>query len=452
MKTFQNTRNPILPLDIHVPDSEAHVFSDGKLYIYGSYDNQPDRFCSDRYVVISTKDLKEWHISDVSFRGSQVPWVHDPNAVKYNGVDWNNSPFLKRTFMKNMIIQALSGLKSKKKAVDAPKADPRELLFAPDCMERDGKYYLYFCMADNSEGVAVSDSPEGPFTDPIQIPVGGIDPAVFVDEDGSAYYYWGQIFAHGVKLNADRITFDADKIKDKLVTEQQHFFHEGSSMRRIGDTYYYVYADMERGKPTALGYATSKSPLGPFDYRGIIVDNAFCDPNSWNNHGSIECINGQWYVFYHRCSRNSQLHRRLCIEPIEIRLDGTIPEVKMTSQGPGKPFAKGDVIMGYQACELHGKSYIDVDSKYGEKLTNLRKGDEIFFRYVQSSGAFTAIDILAKGSGSIQVYFGNTLAGEIEIISGRQIQNRISMDPGTHELRLHIKSSKKLELFSVKLG
>ena len=75
-------------------------------------------------------------------------------------------------------------------------------------------------------------------------------------------------------------------------------------MRKIRDTYYYVYADMERGKPTALGYSTGKSPLGPFTYRGIVIDNDHCDPESWNNHGSIECVNGQWYVFYHRCSRD----------------------------------------------------------------------------------------------------------------------------------------------------
>lgn len=166
------------------------------------------------------------------------------------------------------------------------------LLFAPDCMERNGKYYLYFCMPDDSEGVAVSDSPVGPFTNPIQLPCGGIDPAIFIDDDGQAYYYWGQLFSHGVKLNEDMISFNRDEIVDDLVTEEEHFFHEGSSMRKIGDTYYYVYADMERGKPTSLGYSTSKSPMGPFTYRGIIIDNAGCDPASWNNHGSIECVNG----------------------------------------------------------------------------------------------------------------------------------------------------------------
>ena len=109
-------------------------------------------------------------------------------------------------------------------------------------------------------------------------------------------------------------------------------------MRKIGDTYYYIFADVERGRPTALGYATSDSPLGPFTYRGIIIDNADCDPDSWNNHGSIACFNGQWIVCYHRSSRNSRMNRRLCMEKIRILEDGTIPEVKMTSQGLGDPF------------------------------------------------------------------------------------------------------------------
>ena len=119
-------------------------------------------------------------------------------------------------------------------------------------------------------------------------------------------------------MNEDMVSFQSEDVVDDLVTEEEHFFHEGSSMRKIGDTYYYVYADMERGKPTSLGYSTSKSPLGPFTYQGIIIDNDGCDPASWNNHGSIECVNGQWYVFYHRCSRGVQQHRRLCIEPITI--------------------------------------------------------------------------------------------------------------------------------------
>ena len=289
-------------------------------------------------------------------------------------------------------------------------------LFAPDCIERNGKYYLYFCMSDNSEGVAVSDKPKGPFTNPIQLPCGGIDPAIFIGDDGQAYYYWGQLFSHGVKMNVDMISFDPDNIVDDLVTEEEHFFHEGSSMRKIRDTYYYVYANMERGKPTALGYSISKSPMDPFTYQGIIIDNDGCDPISWNNHGSIEQINGQWFVFYYRCSRGCQQYRRLCIEPITILPDGTIPEVKMTSQGVGEPFAPGERIMGYQACEVHGNVYIDIDQQYGEKSTHITDGDEAVFRYVKGGAAYTEIEIQASGSGVIEILMNGVSAGKYEVI------------------------------------
>jgi hypothetical protein len=269
-------------------------------------------------------------------------------------------------------------------------------------------------MPDDSEGVAESNLPTGPFINPIQLPCGGIDPAIFID-DGQAYYYWGQLFSSGVKMNDGMISFDESQIVHDLVTEEEHCFHEGSSMRKIGDIYYYVYADMERGKPTSLGYATSKSPLGPFVYRGIIIDNDGCDPSSWNNHGSIECVNGQWYVFYHRSSRGTQQHRRLCIEPITILEDGSIPEVKMTSQGPGAPLGVGEVIHGYQACGLTGKAYIDIDGKGSEWLTNIFAGDIAVFRYVQSAQGFLEAVLHTQGSGRIRIFLDDMEVGIAEV-------------------------------------
>lgn len=95
MRIYKNTRNPILPLDIHIPDGEAHVMPDGKLYIYGSYDDRADTYCSDRYHVVSTGDMEYWTIHDKSFEGKEVPWFQDLNSVKYMGIDWSRpTPFL----------------------------------------------------------------------------------------------------------------------------------------------------------------------------------------------------------------------------------------------------------------------------------------------------------------------------------------------------------------------
>lgn len=447
---YKNKRNPILPLDVHVPDGEAHVMPDGKLYIYGSYDTREDVYCSEEYHVVSTPDLEHWTVHDVSFQGKQVPWFNNPDAPKYPGIDWSNpTPFIRKMLEQ----QVADGVDMKAAFEEAEKGEKPPLLFAPDAICRDGKYYLYFCMPDNSEGVAVSDRPEGPFSQPRQLPCGGIDPAVFEDTDGQVYFYWGQLFSHGVKLNPDLLSFDEKEVVHDLVTEEEHYFHEGSSMRKIGDNYYYIYSDMERGKPTALGYSMGKSPLGPFTYQGIIIDNDGCDPESWNNHGSIEEINGQWYVFYHRCSRGTQQHRRLCIEPITINPDGTINEVKMTSQGIGEPFGPGEVIYGYQACQLSGKIYIGLDGTGSECLTNIAEGDTSVFRYVYSETGFRSVSIEAEGKGIADIYFDEKYAGSV-MVEGIGKTQSVLKNSGTEiqTLKLAFREPKGLKLRSVTLG
>lgn len=447
---FKNARNPVLPLEYHIPDSEAHVMPDGNLYVYGSFDDREDVYCSEKYHVISTPDMENWSIYDVSLTGEQIPWFRDPEAPKYPGIDWSHpTPFIRK-----MLEQAAENGEDMKAAFEKEEEKEKPaLLFAPDCICKDGKYYLYFCMPDDSEGVAVSDHPEGPFQCPVQLPCGGIDPAIFIDDDGQAYYYWGQLFSHGVKLNPDMMSFDRDQIIDDLVTEEEHFFHEGSSMRKIGDTYYYVYADMERGKPTSLGYATSKSPMGPFEYQGIIIDNDGCDPESWNNHGSIECVNGTWYVFYHRCSRGTQQHRRLCIEPIEITSDGKIPEVLMTSQGAGKPFGPDEKIMGYQACGLKGTVYIGTDERYQESLQNFSDGDEAVFRYIESDKTWQEAVIGYSGKGSIQLYLNEELVTEMECASDvgdvYYVHSFFTHSGGKYELRLKVKNPENLKIYEI---
>lgn len=452
MEKFTNTHNPLLPPEWHMPDGEAHRMPDGRLFVYGSFDDGKHIYCSDRYYAVSTSDMEHWTIHDCSFDSSRISWADDPDSPRYPGIDWEHpSPFIRKMIQDNPQAHPDLVEKDEDRTEDAGSDGEstrrkEHLLYAPDCIEKDGKYYLYFCMDDDREGVAVSDKPEGPFGHAVQLPCGGIDPAVFVDDDGQAYYYWGQVYSHGVKLNEDMMSFQREDIIDNLVTEEKHFFHEGSSMRKIGDTYYYVFADMERGRPTSLGYATGKSPLGPFEYRGIIIDNADCDPASWNNHGSIECMNGQWYVFYHRSSRGTESFRRMCAEPITINPDGTIDEVKMTSQGPGEPFGPGEEIRGYQACGLRGTVLVAPDENGIERLTQISDGDEAVFRYVKSENGFSGIRIDASGSGTVEVLFDGKSAGKIRMEDGVQKDQAVSWEAGCFEAVLRFLDTDGLEI------
>lgn len=411
-------RNPVLPPDICIADGEAHVFGN-KLYVYGSRDMNDKTYCSEQYNVVSTDDMEHWTVHEKSFDGNDVPWIKDKKRKHYPVTDMdlkNPTPMFKHMISTMPgVIRFLIKISGKKNLNMGKLMPNQQYLFAPDCIEKNGRYYLYFCMADNSEGVAISNRPEGPFKQPHRMRCGGIDPAIFIDDDGKAYYYWGQFRACGVQLNENMASFDEKKVVHHIVTEEEHGFHEGSSMRKRNGIYYYVYPCVYRDrKPTCLAYATSKSPLGPFTYGGIIIDNSKCDPKSWNIHGSIQEYQGQWYVFYHRSSGNSEYHRRLCVEKIHFNEDGSINEVKMTSTGAGKPFEIGEPIEGWRACEVEGGAYIkDTD-------LILSDGSSAVFRYVSLSHTPGKVILDFAGNGKLSV-----------LADGKDITEA---QPGTYEI------------------
>lgn len=363
--------NPILPLHCFVPDAEARAWADGRLYLYGSWDIPGDTaYCSHLYHVFSTGDMVHWEDHGVSFR----------SGGRGTGVPWSDSP-----------------------------------LYAPDCVYRDGLYYQYFCLANGGEGVAVSPSPAGPFAD--ASPVGGadgtgIDPAVFIDDDGQAYYYWGQFSLKGAKLNADMRSLDMSSLREGLIDEARHGFHEGASMRKRNGIYYLLYTDISRGRATCISYATGRSPLGPFTKGGVIVDNTGCDPETWNNHGSICEYMGNWYVFYHRSSQGSRFSRRACVEPVAFTPDGAIPEVEMTTQGASAPLRASAWTDAARACLLGGGARtapVDVaaeGSGYLECLSGIENGAWACYKYVDfggGMGGFTAEAATPTRGGVIDV-------------------------------------------------
>lgn len=404
-------RNPILPLDRYCPDGEPHWVG-GELYVYPSWDECPKSYCSDRLYVVHSKDLKDWHIDGPAFSASKLDWemaLSYPaglsEATNYEELPSYLRDYLPKHFgrlvpfrwFKSYLIWLMKLIQNKDPA--------KRLLYAPDSLTIRGKSYLFFCTSDGCEGVVVSDRPAGPFADPVRItgdrsgePIMGIDPAVFRDDDGKVYLYWGQINSCGAELTEDLKQIKEDTLVRNLLTEKEHGFHEGSSMRKIGDTYYYIFADTHRGKPTALGYATSKHPLGPFTYQGIIIDNEGCDPKSWNNHGSMECVDGQWYVFYHRSTANSRYLRRMCAEPIMIDENGRIPEVRPSSIGMGEPYRIGESLPGYQACKLSKNAWID-----GDRMIVKKGKAEVVYRYLDPSArSISSVSYMGTGTAAVR--------------------------------------------------
>lgn len=216
--------------------------------------------------------------------------------------------------------------------------------YAPDCMKRDGKYYLYFT-ADYNIGVAVSDSPSGPFKDALGEPLvrngeGGtlaMDPCVFVDDDGQAYLYYGQFKLCVVKLKGNMVEKDGD-----VVALDVHRYCEGIWVHKHNGLYYFSYASALGDKvANLLEYSAAKSPLGPFDYKGIIIDN-----RSRNVQHSIVRFRSQWYLFYH-VEGPSPYERRVCAEYLYYSDDGTIQPIEMTKEGVVLRNAKHD-------AQVHG--------------------------------------------------------------------------------------------------
>jgi hypothetical protein len=160
---------------------------------------------------------------------------------------------------------------------------------------------------------------------------------------------------------------------------------------------------------TCLGYATSTSPTGPFQYGGIIIDNFGCDPHVWNNHGSVVEFNGQWYVFYHRSTHGSVTMRKACIEPITFNEDGTIDEVEMTTQGvagPLDPFRKTEA---EQACFLTGKVRVQASSADSEELARIEDLNTAVYKYFDfrtSPKKFT-VKVTPETGGRLRVFANN---------------------------------------------
>ena len=384
-----NAQNPICPPGVYIADPTARVWADGKLYVYGSRDESPNYYCSWHYDVLLSSDLLSWQLIPNSFASKGKG-----DAISYND----------------------------------------DLLYAPDCMYKDGKYYLYYCLANNTqtEGVAVSTSPVGPFMNGKNIDLGEnrqIDPAVFIDDDGQGYYIWGQFSAKIAKLKPNMTEIDLSTVKNNVITEKEHFFHEGVYMIKRKGMYYLIYAHMGRGgMPTCIGYSMSRSPMGPYKYGGVIIDNDHCDPGNWNNHGSVVQFKNQWYVFYHRATHGSNTMRKACVEPIYFNENGTINEVEMTSQGASKPLNPFMEIGAERACLMYGNIRIQAFSTNEEELGKIQNGDKAAYKYLdfpEGVKSFTVRVASGPSPGKIDIALDNIWGpsiGTIDVPGGGNLK------------------------------
>ena len=365
--------NPILPLWEYIPDGEPRVFGD-RVYLYGSHDRAAgDAFCDYKLKVWSAplSNLNDWQCHGDSFRTR--PGENRP--------------------------------------ADTPWTD--HCLYAPDVVEKDGKYYLYAYIVGAKGAVGVADRPEGPFrllsqyryTD--EVGDDGIfnDAGVLVDTDGRVYVYYG--FEHSCMNELDPETMcdvipgslQRSVIADGEDVPQERRFFEASSPRRVGDTYYLIYSP-RRG--SRLAYATSSSPAGPFTYRGYIIDNGVDYP-AGNDHGSIACLNGQWYVFYHRMTNHSIMSRRACVEKISFLPDGTIPPVEMTSLGFEESLNPYKITPAEIACVLRGGCFVTEKDLMTRVITEITDGCVMGYKYFDfgqdHTGDGLTLALQAKGMG-----------------------------------------------------
>jgi len=372
-----NAQNPIIQ-NIYTADPAPLVFKD-RLYLYTGHDedNAPDdRFVMRNYHCFSTTDMVNWtHHGNV---------LHADSVFKWSGGDAN----------------------------------------AAQCIYRNGKFYYYISVHDKTHpgvalGVAVSDSPLGPFKDAIGHALvtndmttyarhswDDLDPTVFIDDDGQAYLYWGNNALYCVKLNEDMISYSGDiiifDIKDTAAFGPD--FEEAPWLFKRNGTYYLFYA---AHIPEAIYYATSSSPLGPWKYGGVVME--AMAQGCMSNHPGVIQYKGNWYLFYQNQDLPNGIDKRRCInvQPFEFNPDGTISKIPHTKEGVINGVAN---LNPYQRTEAETMSWAegietDLDNKTGVYVTDIDNGDYIKVRSID----------FGKGAKSFEASVASASGGSIEI-------------------------------------
>ena len=288
-------QNP-LSVDQFTADPTARVF-EGRVYVYPSHDVDcgTDWFCMKDYHVYSSENLVDWTDHGVILDQKDVPWVDATSNT----------------------------------------------MWAPDAHYANGKYYFYFPSVGDSTkgfggrriGVATSDTPYGPFTpEPTPIEgIHGIDPNILIDTDGQAYIYWALGRLMGAKLKDNMLELASEP---QEIMDLPEGFKEGPFVFERNGIYYFTFPHVIE-KTEALVYGMGDNPLGPFEYKGIIMDEH--PSECWTNHHSMVEYDGQWYLFYHHNDRSPHFdkNRSMRADSLFFNPDGTIQQIIPSERGVG---------------------------------------------------------------------------------------------------------------------
>lgn len=320
--TVLSAQNPIIR-DQYTADPTARVF-DGKVWLYASHDIispvEPERrwFCMADYHCFSSEDLVHWTDHGVILDQKDVPWG---NPEGYS-------------------------------------------MWAPDCVERGGKYYFYFPNAPRegrgfAVGVAVADRPDGPFTPQEKSIQGvfGIDPCCLLASDGNAYLYWSGMGFSGAKLQDNMTELDGTPVRLDTPLPAGGL-KEGPFVFEREGKFYLTYPWVQ-DRTESLVYAMADSPLGPFEYKGKIMEQSLNE--CWTNHHSFVEYQGQWYLFYHHndYSPDFDKNRSVRIDKVRFNPDGTIEQVTPTYRGVGVTPASDRIQMDRYSGIYHVAAGID---------------------------------------------------------------------------------------------
>ena len=400
--TYANSQNPIIR-DQFSADPTARIFN-GKVYLFPSHDipapesfPRKDWFCMADYHVFSSTNLTDWTDHGVIVSQDKIGWV---NPTSYS-------------------------------------------MWAPDCIERNGKYYFYFPANVKTGkgfgiGVAIADKPEGPYVphpEPITN-VRGIDPCVFIDKDGQAYIYYSlnRIFAARLKDNMTELASEPVVLGDlptKGLVEGPFFFERNG-------IYYLTYPHVEN-KIERLEYAIGDNPLGPFKVTGVIMDET--PMGTWTNHHSLVQYNGQWYLFYHQSAYSPKFdkNRSVCIDSLFFNEDGTIRKVIPTNRGVGITSALEKIeIDRYSHISPTGISVAFIDT------TNTFKGWKAILSKQNSWITYNTVDFGNKKLKAVQVNASSQTGGVIQI--------RLDKSDGLLLSEVRIPKSANLSLLNTRLS